>query len=238
MMEDRLMRWRSILMVALGFGVATPAAVQAQNDTRPGVGIMPFENGGSFGQNAEDFEALSIGLQQLVMTELAINTNLRIVTRSQLELLISEQDLGASRRVDAATAAQIGKLAGARYMVMGGFIDLYGNMTMTSQLVDTETGVIIKAEKVTDKTENIYAMVVQLADQITRGANLPVLGSQAMNQRLEREIPQEAVRLYARAMLYEQRGNTERAVELYTQVTRDYPQYTEAQQALKQISGD
>ena len=232
------MRWRSILMVALGFGVATPAAVQAQNDTRPGVGIMPFENGGSFGQNAEDFEALSIGLQQLVMTELAINTNLRIVTRSQLELLISEQDLGASRRVDAATAAQIGKLAGARYMVMGGFIDLYGNMTMTSQLVDTETGVIIKAEKVTDKTENIYAMVVQLADQITRGASLPVLGSRAMNHRLEREIPQEAVRLYARAMLYEQRGNTERAVELYTQVTRDYPQYTEAQQALKQISGD
>ena len=81
-------------------------------------------------------------------------------------------------------------------------------------------------------------VVVQLADQITRGADLPVLSSQAMNQRLEREIPQEAVRLYARAMLYEQRGNTERAVELYTQVTRDYPQYTEAQQALKQISGD
>ncbi len=232
------MRWRSILMVALALGVAVPAAVQAQNDTRPGVGIMPFENGGSFGQNAEDFEALSIGLQQLVMTELAINTNLRIVTRSQLELLLSEQDLGASGRVDAATAARLGQLVGARYMVMGGFIDLYGNMTMTSQLVDTETGVIIKAEKVTDKTENIYAMVVQLADQITRGADLPVLSSQVMNQRLEREIPHEAVRLYTRAMLYEQRGNTTRAVELYTQVTREYPQYTEAQQALEQISGD
>ncbi len=238
MMEDRLMRWRSILMVALALGVAAPAMVQAQNDTRPGVGIMPFENGGSFGQNAEDFEALSIGLQQLVMTELAINTNLRVVTRSQLDLLLSEQDLGASGRVDAATAARLGQLVGARYMVMGGFIDLYGNMTMTSQLVDTETGVIIKAEKVTDKTENIYAMVVQLADQITRGADLPVLSSQVMNQRLEREIPQEAVRLYTRAMLYEQRGNTTRAVELYTQVTQEYPQYTEAQQALEQISGD
>jgi TolB-like protein len=225
-------------MVALALGVAAPAMVQAQNDTRPGVGIMPFENGGSFGQNAEDFEALSIGLQQLVMTELAINTNLRVVTRSQLDLLLSEQDLGASGRVDAATAARLGQLVGARYMVMGGFIDLYGNMTMTSQLVDTETGVIIKAEKVTDKTENIYGMVVQLADQITRGADLPVLSSQVMNQRLEREIPQEAVRLYTRAMLYEQRGNTTRAVELYTQVTQEYPQYTEAQQALEQISGD
>jgi len=232
------MRWRSIFAVALALGVAAPAAVQAQNDTRPGVGIMPFENGGSFGQDAEDFEALAIGLQQLVMTELAINTDLRIVTRSQLDQLLSEQDLGASGRVDASTTARIGRLVGARYMVMGGFVDLYGEMTITSRLVDTETGELIKAEKVTDNRQNIYAMVVELADQITRGADMPALSSQVMNQRLEREIPQEAVRLYTRAMLYEQRGNTERAVELYTQVTREYPQYTEAQQALNQIRGD
>ena len=101
------MRWRSILAVALALGVAAPAAIQAQ-DTRPGVGIMPFENGGSFGQDAEDFEALSIGLQQLVMTELAINTDLRIVTRSQLNQLLSEQDLGASGRVDASTPRESG----------------------------------------------------------------------------------------------------------------------------------
>ena len=57
-------------------------------------------------------------------------------------------------------------------------------------------------------------------------------------QRKDREIPQEAVRLYTRAMLYEQRGNTDRAIELYTQVATQFPQYTEAQQQLEQLRGD
>ena len=166
MKEDTIMRWRSILMVALALSVAAPAMVQAQADDRPGIGVLPFVNGGSFGQDAEDFEALTVGMQQLVMTELAINTNLRIVTRSQLDQLMAEQDLGASGRVDAETAARLGRLVGAKYMVMGGFIDLYGEMTMTTQIVDSETSEIVKAEKVTDKRENIYAMVVQLADQV------------------------------------------------------------------------
>ena len=205
---------------------------------RAGIGVLPFVNGGSFGQDAEDFEALTVGMQQLVMTELAINTNLRIVTRSQLDQLMAEQDLGASGRVDAETAARLGRLVGAKYMVMGGFIDLYGEMTMTTQIVDSETSEIVKAEKVTDKRENIYAMVVQLADQVTRGVDLAPLSRQAMQQRKDREIPQEAVRLYTRAMLYEQRGNTDRAIELYTQVATQFPQYTEAQQQLEQLRGD
>ncbi len=238
MKEDTIMRWRSILMVALALSVAAPAMVQAQADDRPGIGVLPFVNGGSFGQDAEDFEALTVGMQQLVMTELAINTNLRIVTRSQLDQLMAEQDLGASGRVDAETAARLGRLVGAKYMVMGGFIDLYGDMTMTTQIVDSETSEIVKAEKVTDKRENIYAMVVQLADQVTRGVDLAPLSRQAMQQRKDREIPQEAVRLYTRAMLYEQRGNTDRAIELYTQVATQFPQYTEAQQQLEQLRGD
>lgn len=236
MMADRLMGWRSIL--ALAFFATAPAVLPAQQDTRPGVGVIPFVNGGSFGQEAMDFEALTVGLQQLVLTELAINTNLRVVTRGQIDQLIGEQDLGSSGRVDVETAARIGRLVGARYMVMGGFVDLWGDMTMTAQIVDVETSEIIKAEKVNDNRENIYPMVVQLADRVTRGADLAPLSRQAMEERSQRDIPQEAVRLYTRALLHEQRGETERAIELYTQVTDEYPQYTEAQQALQQIRGD
>jgi len=36
-----------------------PSAAAAQ-DTRPGVGILSFENGGSYGQDAEDFAGLVI----------------------------------------------------------------------------------------------------------------------------------------------------------------------------------
>lgn len=232
------MRWRSILMTVLAFGVAAPAAVQAQGDTRPGVAVFPFMNGGSYGQDAEDFEALTIGLQQLLLTELSINSNMRLVDRSNLNTILDEQNLGTSGRVDAQTAARIGKIVGARYAITGSFTDLYGDMTLTASIVDVETTEIVKAEKVHDDRTEIYNMVVELGNLVTRGANLPALSSQVLDQRRERDIPQEAVRLYTRAMLHERRGNTEKAIELYSQVTDQFPQYTEAQQALSQLRGD
>lgn len=229
------MRWRCIAGMALALGVAAPTLLAAQ-DTRPGIAVMPFENGGSYGQDREDFEALEVGLQQMLITEFGVNPNLRTVDRSRIKDLLAEQDLGASGRVDANTAARVGKLVGARYMVLGGFVDFYGDMRLDARIVNVETGEIVKTEKVRDKRENLYDMVVGLAGQITRGVNLPALSRQAMQQREDREIPTEAVKLYTRALLYADRGDTQKAVELFNQVTREFPQYTEAQEALRQYS--
>ena len=228
------MKWRSTMALALAVGAAAPTLLMAQ-DTRPGVAVMEFINGGSYGQDAEDFEALTLGLQQLMLTELSMNSNLRLVDRAHLKQIMEEQDLNVSGRVDANTAARLGRLVGARYMVMGSFTDLWGDMTMTANIVDTETGEIIKAEKANDKREEIYQMMVELADKVTRGANLPPLAKQAMELRQKRDIPGEAIRLYNRALLQQERGNTEKAIELFSKVISDFPQYTEAQVALQQI---
>ncbi len=228
------MRWRALLSIAL---VAALAPVAAAQDTRPGVGILPFENGGSIGADPYDLEALTVGLQQLIITELSMNSQLRLVERGRINQLLSEQDLGASGRVDANTAARMGRLVGAKYMIMGGFTDINGRMVLTARIVDSETSEIIKAEKVDDKRDNIYTMVVSLADRVTRGARLTPLSRQAMDQRKERNIPQEAVRLYTRAVLHEQRGEKDKAIELYERVVADFPQYTEAKQQLQQIRG-
>lgn len=228
------MKWRSTMALALAVGAAAPTLLMAQ-DTRPGVAVMKFINGGSYGQDAEDFEALRVGLQQLMLTELSMNSSLRLVDRAHLEQIMDEQDLNVSGRVDANTAARLGRLVGARYMVMGSFTDLWGEMTLTANIVDTETGEIIKAEKANDKREEIYQMMVELADKVTRGANLPPLPKQAMELRQKRDIPGEAIRLYNRALLQQERGNTEKAIELFSKVISDFPQYTEAQVALQQI---
>jgi hypothetical protein len=171
---------------------------------------MPFEDGGSYGQDAEDFEALTVGMQQLLITEFAINDALRVVERGRINDLLAEMELGASGTVDAGTAAEVGRLVGAKYMVFGSFIDWYGDL---------------------------FPMVVDLANNITRGLDLPALSEQAFQGRRGRseDIPQEALRLYSKALLYQDRGDTERAVELFSQVTRDFPEYTEAQEALRQI---
>lgn len=232
------MRWKSALAIALAAGIVAPGTGLAQ-DTRPGIAVITFDDGGSYGQEAEDFAALQVGLQQMLITEFAFNGALRVVDRGRINELLSEQDLGASGRVDANTAARIGQIVGAKFTVMGGFVDFYGDMRIDARIVDTETSEIVRVERVRDDREKMFTMVVDLADGITKGLNLPPLSGAQLEERQQRSerIDQEAVRLYTRALLYADRGNTERAIELFNQVTRDFPEYTEAHEALRQIQG-
>lgn len=228
------MRWR-VLGILVAAMVAVPAGGAAQ-DVRPGVAVLPFDNGGSYGQEREDFEALQIGLQQMLLTELAVNRNLRVVGRGRLRELMREQDLGASGRVDPATAARIGRLVGAHYVIVGGFVDFYGDFRMDARIVNVETGEIVKSERVRDRREQLYDLVVGLASQLTRGVDLPPLPRQAYEERRRRDVPEEAVRLYTKALLYQDRGDTTRAVQLLNQVKTEFPAYSaEADEALQRI---
>ena len=83
------MRWRSMAALMLVAGVAATHAAAAQ-DTRAAIGVMPFDNGGSYGLESEDFAAFEIGLQQMLITELAVNAELRLVERSRLKGLMEE----------------------------------------------------------------------------------------------------------------------------------------------------
>jgi TolB-like protein len=230
------MRWRSVLGLGLLAGMLIPATAAAQ-DTRPGIAVMPFEDGGSYGQDAEDFQALTVGIQQMLLTEFGVNDQLRVVERSEIDALLDELELSGSGRVDASTAARVGQLVGARYMIFGSFIDWYGDFRLMVRVVSVETGEIVKVEQGRDRRDNMFSIVVDVAGNLMQGLDLPQLSRQAMEQRRERtaDIPQEAVRLYTRALLYADQGNTQRAVELFNQVTEEFPQYTEAQTALRQL---
>ncbi|MCH7715292.1 MAG: hypothetical protein IH876_04110 [Gemmatimonadetes bacterium] len=228
------MQWRSALTFALAMGLIGPATAMGQ-DTRPGIAVWPFENGGSYGQDAEDFEALRVGLQQILITELARNGSMRVVERSRLNELIQEQDLGASGRVDPNTAAQIGKLVGAKFMVLGGFVDLFGDFRIDARIVDVETGELVKTDNVTAKREQLYRLVVELSTQLTQNVNLPPLDNEAALQEQAREIPTEALTLYSRAIFFEDRGDTERAIDLYSRAVVEFPGYSEAEEALQQL---
>lgn len=233
------MQWRTLFSTVALTGVLGVGALTAQ-DSRPGVAVLPFTNGGSYGQAAEDYAALEVGMQQMLTTEFAMNPQLRVVDRSRIKELLTEQDLGASGRVDAATAARIGKLVGARYMVMGGFVDTYGTMRLDIQVVNTETSEIEKADRTTFKREEMARGVIDAAAQITRGLSLPALPKQVQAQREERAEKlnkTQAVSYYTKGLLYADRGDTAKAKELFSKALAEFPQYTEAQEALRQVGG-
>src|SRR5256886_16348887 len=134
-------------IVSLGTAVLLWPAVgglggRAQGqDTRPGVAVFPFDNGGSYGQDKDNFDALKKGIAGLMISDLAASAAVRVVERDELQKLLDEQNLGAAGtgRVDPQTAAKIGKLVGARYVVTGVFIDFYGDFPLDAPLLQVQT---------------------------------------------------------------------------------------------------
>src|SRR5207247_6981467 len=145
------MHWRfvpALLSLALLGSMTRELGGQGRGqDARPGIAVLPFDNSGSYGQDRENFDALQKGIAGMLISELAANPAARVVGREEIQKLIEEQNLGPSGRVDAQTAAKIGKLVGARYVVLGTFIDFYGDFRVDARLVSVETSETVKVER-------------------------------------------------------------------------------------------
>lgn len=236
------MKFRPTILVAFVLGLFLAIPVFAQDppvmaDERPGVAVMPLSNGGSYGPDPQDLEAMQVGLQQMIITELAQNSGLRIVERAAIRDILAEQDLADAGRVDAATAAQVGRIVGARYMVLGTFMDLNGDFRLDTRIVDVETTENPWSGTVRGERDDLYALLVEMAEKITAGADLPSLDVEIREAREAREIPAEAVTLYSRAQVLEDVGRPEQARELYQRIVSDFPEMTEAGTALEQLDG-
>ena len=219
-----------------GGSSAVPVRQEQDAQNLPGVAVWPFSNGGSFGSDPWDYEALGIGLQQMLITELSLNSGLRLVERSRIREIIEELELGQSGYVDSETTATVGRLVQARYMVVGGFIDANGVIRLDARIDDVETGEILveTAAKVQDDRENLLDMVVELGMKIVESADLPPLPEAVIEERQALNYPAEAIQLYSRALRREERGDQEGMVALLRQLTSDFPQHIEGKQMLEQ----
>jgi curli biogenesis system outer membrane secretion channel CsgG len=135
---------------------------------KPRLGVLRFTND----TNAGWWKA-SVGrdLQDMLIAELASTKSFQVLERKEIDAVLSEQDLGASGRVDKATKAKMGKLKGAKYLVAatvsayeedtsgtGGGIGIAGfsiggkkekaYMAVDLKVIDTTTGEIADARTV------------------------------------------------------------------------------------------
>ena len=226
-------RWLPVL-VALGLVVPSGRA-PAQAETRPGIAVLPIHNGGSYGQSKEDFDALEQGLAAMLMSELAANPAARVVERQQLQRLIEEQNLGASGRVEEATAARIGKLVGARYVVKGTFVDFYGDFRLDLHLVNGETGEVVKTVSERMRRDHLFDIIKAAAQRLMKETNLPPLSQGTQQQRMNRQIPTEALTFYSKGLLYQDRGDRQRAAEMFQKAIDVFPEYAEARDGLQRL---
>ena len=228
------MRARAVMTV-LSLVPALVGAQQRSQDTRPGIAVFPFTNGGSYGQGKEDFDALERGIAGMMISELAQNPAARVVERQEIQRIVDEQNLVGQNRVDPQTAAKIGKLVGARYVVAGTFIDFYGDFRVDVRLVNVETGEIIKTESERMQRDHMFDIIRNVAARLMKDVNLPALQRQASDQRMGRQVPTEALTYYSRGLLYADRGQKDKAADMFQHAIDIFPGYAEATESLQRV---
>ncbi len=93
--------------------LAVPVAAQ---DVKVRIAIMNFENNSSWHWWGDNLGAAAA---DELTTQLVQTCKLTVVERAQLDALLAEQNLGASGRATAASAAEIGRLLGVQVILTG-----------------------------------------------------------------------------------------------------------------------
>lgn len=234
------MRRRSLLCGALTLVAMTSLspAVRAQ-DSRPGIAVLPFSNGGSYGKDKEDFAALQQGIPAMLTTELSANPAARLVDRDAIQKILDEQKLAKDGSVDASTAAKVGKLVGAKYMIMGTFTDFYGKFRIDARIVSVETSEIIKVvrgDPKLEKREEAFRLIQSVAENLMKETNLPPLTQEQAKAVKARNIPTEALSYYSRALLWQDQGEKTKAADYFKKALAVFPDYAEAKEGLKKVN--
>lgn len=214
---------------------AAPASAQASAAQTPTVAILYFTNGALIDNAA--YAPLSKGMAEMLITELAQNSGVRVVERDRLQSLIEEQNLQNSDRVDKETAVKLGKTLGARHMLMGTFvIDPKKNMRIDVRAVNTETSAIEYTESVTGNADNLLQLVIQLGAKVNAGLKLPALKTASVSVPAAKSPNQfKAIMAMSQALEAEDRKNTAEAVSLYKQAIALNPDFDRAKVRLASI---
>ncbi|MEP7346592.1 MAG: CsgG/HfaB family protein [Gemmatimonadaceae bacterium] len=218
------------LAPALSLSAQAPKA-----DGRPTVAVLYMTNG-ALVDNAS-YAPLSKGMAEMLITELAQNGAVRVVERDRLQTLIEEQNLQGGDRVDKETAVKLGKILGAKHMLMGSFvIDPKQNMRIDVRAVNTETSAIDYVETVSGKSERLLELVIQLGSKLNAGLKLPALRTASITTPASKNPNQfKALLAMSRALDAEDKKDIAQAKTLYTTAIALNPDFDHAKVLLASL---
>jgi len=219
---------------------ALSASTAAQAQSQPVVvAILPFEDRGSYGQDKEVFRALQLGIPATIATELAGHPQLQLADAGRINRALPSQAVNSRTRLDASTAAQVGKDAGARYAITGSFADFYGKIRLDARIIDTESGQILKVvsnDPQQDDRSQLYNIIQTVGHKVLAAAS-GTGASQAPPPHDEGTIPTKALTEYSLGLLYEREGDKTRAGEHYQRAIGAFSGYNDAKEALTRVGG-
>jgi len=192
------------------------------------VAISYFDNTSGL----EEYNPLSKGLADMLITDLSNVKSIQIVEREKLESLLSEIKLGGSQFFDPSTAQQLGKGLGADIILTGAFLSIEPDMRIDARLIDVETGKIIKANKVLGKSSDFFMLESQLVDQLIADLDIKLT---TKRPQVKKEIKLDAVVEYSKSIDLFDRGFNEESKRMLERTLDNHPDFYYAADKIKRI---
>ena len=198
---------------------------------QPTLGILDFDNNSL--ADRERLEPLRKGLAQMFRSELSQLQGLELVERADLLRVIEEMKLAQSGLIDEKTAQQVGKLVGAQFLLLGGFVYLPNKkIRVDCRVVEVETGRNMKAAEQTGKEEQLFDMVKTINKKLVKELALRISAAEMAKLENLRNVKFSAVLLYSQGVACEDRGDFNGAKKKYRQAVSEAPEFTQAKQRL------
>ncbi|WNG48910.1 hypothetical protein F0U60_35930 [Archangium minus] len=225
-------------LVGLLLGLlALPVLAADAPADKPTVAVLYFDYEG----DTAGMKLLQKGLAQMLISDLSAHESVRLVERERLQEVIDELMLDQSGKVDPATANQVGKLLGARYLVMGGYFDVMNTLRVDARVVETETGRIIRsvgAGSTPDKfltleqtlARDLHAIFEELTTPASDANRPPAKPKPAKGK--PRKLTRDTALRYARALDAKDRKDLVTAKKELTAVVKEQPDFQLASKEL------
>lgn len=135
-------------------------AWQLENPAKVTLAVMDFKN------NSPEFrfDRLQRAIPEMLKTELSHFTEVQVVERSKIESILTEQALAQAGVIENQQAQEIGKLAGAEYIITGEINTTAGRLRIDAHLIKVATGQVV-GEKMTGNDERSLEPMVKLLAQ-------------------------------------------------------------------------
>ena len=171
----------------------------------PTVAIFYFD----YDAKDETLAPLRKGLTQMLITDLAGRDAYTLVERERLNAALDELKLSATNQVDPASALKAGRLLNAKYVVIGGYFPMLGQLTINARTFEAETSKLIKGVTARGKPDDFFALEQKLAEDLdalfttllTPSKETPASsGKRALAKSAKGKVPMSAVVAYGKAL--------------------------------------
>ncbi len=208
----------------LALALAGSVRIAAAQAPPVAIAILPFTDGGSYGQDRESFEALAVAIPALMARALA-SSSIQLVPR---ETVIDAMP-ASERRLDIAETAELGRQLRVRYVITGAFIDHYGRFRIDARVVDAErraiVGVVSNAPALQDRRQ-LFEMIGSVASGLGQQLGVPAPDSP------RHVVPSDAITLYGRGLRLADRNLPDSARVLYRRALQADSEFAAARESL------